>query len=77
MARGHFSDPARRIHRAPGSDRNRLARVRYEGGATSYLEVLTTDSNLFSDQLDLVSAREGEAVSLVQLYQALGGGWQQ
>ena len=58
-------------------DAARLARVRYEGGATSYLEVLTTDSNLFSDQLDLVSAREGEAVSLVQLYQALGGGWQQ
>jgi multidrug efflux system outer membrane protein len=58
-------------------DAARLARVRYQGGATSYLEVLTTDSNLFSDQLDLVSAREGEAVSLVQLYQALGGGWQQ
>ena len=58
-------------------DAARLARVRYQGGATSYLEVLTTDSNLFSDQLDLVSAREGEAESLVQLYQALGGGWQQ
>ena len=58
-------------------DAARLARVRYQGGATSYLEVLTTDSDLFSDQLDLVSAREGEAESLVQLYQALGGGWQQ
>jgi multidrug efflux system outer membrane protein len=61
---------------AAAEDAARLARVRYEGGATSYLEVLTTDSNLFSDQLDLVSAREGEAVSLVQLYQALGGAWQ-
>ena len=59
------------------ADAARLAEMRYKGGATSYLEVLTTDSNLFSDQLNLVSAQEGEALSLVQLYQALGGGWQQ
>jgi len=57
-------------------DAARLARMRFEGGATSYLEVLTTDSTLFSDQLNLVNAREGEALSLVQLYEALGGGWQ-
>lgn len=60
---------------AASQDAARLAQVRYQGGATSYLEVLTTDSNLFSAQLNLVSAREGEALSLVQLYQALGGGW--
>lgn len=60
---------------AASQDAARLARVRYQGGATSYLEVLTTDSNLFSAQLNLVSAREGEALSLVQLYGALGGGW--
>lgn len=57
-------------------DAARLAQVRYLGGATSYLEVLTTDTNLFSAQLNLVSAREGEALSLVQLYEALGGGWE-
>jgi multidrug efflux system outer membrane protein len=56
-------------------DATQLARVRYQGGATSYLEVLTTDSNLFSAQLNLVNTREGEALSLVQLYSALGGGW--
>ena len=61
---------------AAAEDAARLARMRFEGGATSYLEVLTTDSTLFSDQLNLVSAREGEALSLVQLYAALGGGWQ-
>jgi outer membrane protein, multidrug efflux system len=61
---------------AAAEDAARLARMRFEGGATSYLEVLTTDSVLFSDQLNLVSAREGEALSLVQLYEALGGGWQ-
>ena len=58
------------------ADAAHLARIQFEGGATSYLSVLTTDSTLFSAQLNLVSAREGEAQSLVQLYEALGGGWQ-
>jgi len=58
------------------ADAARLARIKFQGGGTSYLEVLTTDSTLFSAQLNLVSAREGEAQSLVQLYEALGGGWQ-
>jgi multidrug efflux system outer membrane protein len=60
---------------AAAADATRLARVRYQGGATSYLEVLTTDSNLYSAQLSLVNTQEGEALSLVQLYGALGGGW--
>jgi outer membrane protein, multidrug efflux system len=62
---------------ASAQDATRLARLRYQGGATSYLEVLTTDSDLFSAELNLVNAQEGEALSLVQLYSALGGGWQQ
>lgn len=62
---------------AAAQDATHLAHVRYDGGATSYLEVLTTDSNLFSAQLNLVASREGEALSLVQLYGALGGGWQE
>jgi multidrug efflux system outer membrane protein len=57
-------------------DATRLARLRYEGGSTGYLEVLTTDSNLFAAQLNLVTAQQGEALTLVQLYSALGGGWQ-
>jgi multidrug efflux system outer membrane protein len=57
-------------------DSTRLARLRYQGGSTSYLEVLTTDSNLYSAQLTLVTAQQGEALTLVQLYSALGGGWQ-
>jgi len=61
---------------AAAEDATRLARMRYQGGSTSYLEVLTTDSTLFSAQLNLVSTREGEAQSLVQLYGSLGGGWQ-
>jgi multidrug efflux system outer membrane protein len=57
-------------------DATRLARIRYQGGSTGYLEVLTTDSNLYAAQLNLVSAQQGEALALVQLYSALGGGWQ-
>jgi outer membrane protein, multidrug efflux system len=61
---------------AAAQDATRLARMRYEGGSTSYLEVLTTDSDLYSAQLTLVTAQQGEALTLVQLYSALGGGWQ-
>jgi outer membrane protein, multidrug efflux system len=62
---------------AAAQDATRLARLRYEGGSTAYLEVLTTDTNLYSAQLNLATAQQGEALSLVQLYSALGGGWQQ
>ena len=61
---------------AAAADSARLARLRYEGGSTAYLEVLTNDTNLFSAQLNLVTAQQGEALTLVQLYSALGGGWQ-
>jgi len=60
---------------ASAQDASRLANIRYQGGATSYLEVLTTDSNLLTAQLNLVTAQQGEALALVQLYGALGGGW--
>jgi multidrug efflux system outer membrane protein len=61
---------------AAALDATRLAHMRYQGGSTSYLEVLTTDSNLFAAQLNLVSAQQGEALTLVDLYSSLGGGWQ-
>ena len=61
---------------AAAADSARLARLRYEGGSTAYLEVLTNDTNLFSAQLNLATAQQGEALTLVQLYSALGGGWQ-
>jgi multidrug efflux system outer membrane protein len=53
-----------------------LARLRYAGGNTSYLEVLTTDTDLYDAQVNLARAQAQEAGSLVQLYAALGGGWQ-
>jgi outer membrane protein, multidrug efflux system len=61
---------------AAAQDATRLARLRYEAGSTGYLEVLTTDSTLFTAQLNLVTAQQNEALTLVQLYGALGGGWQ-
>jgi multidrug efflux system outer membrane protein len=61
---------------AAAQDATRLARMRYQGGSTSYLEVLTTDTNLYSAQLNLVNAQQNEALTLVQLYGSLGGGWQ-
>ncbi len=61
---------------AATQDATRLARLRYQGGSTAYLEVLTTDTNLFNAQLSLVSSQQAEALTLVQLYSALGGGWQ-
>ncbi len=60
---------------ASATDAVRLARMRYQAGSTSYLEVLTNDANLYSAQLTLETARQQEALSLVQLYNALGGGW--
>ena len=61
---------------ASAQDSTRLARIRYQGGATAYLEVLTTDTALYSAQLNLISAQQAEALTIVQLYSALGGGWQ-
>ncbi|MEA2544153.1 MAG: outer membrane protein multidrug efflux system, partial [Acidobacteriaceae bacterium] len=61
---------------ASAEDATRLARLRYNGGSTSYLEVLTNDTNYYSAQLNLAVAQEDEALSIVQLYSALGGGWQ-
>jgi outer membrane protein, multidrug efflux system len=53
-----------------------LSRVRYRGGATSYLEVLTSETNYYSAEVGLAAAILQERLTLVQLYNALGGGWE-
>jgi outer membrane protein, multidrug efflux system len=58
-------------------DATRLSDMRYRGGVTSYLEVLDSDTRYFDAQLSLAQARLNERLALVQLYNALGGGWQQ
>jgi multidrug efflux system outer membrane protein len=54
---------------------SRLSAVRYRGGIASYLEVLTNDATYFNAELDLARAQLSERLSVVQLYNALGGGW--
>lgn len=58
------------------ADADRLARIQYQGGVTAYLDVLTQETQYFTAQLGLAQARLNELNSAVQLYQALGGGWQ-
>lgn len=60
---------------ASAQDAARLSEMRFRAGATDYLEVLTNETNHFTDELTLVQAQFNELQALVQLYQALGGGW--
>jgi multidrug efflux system outer membrane protein len=62
---------------AAAQDSSRLAHVRYDAGSTAYLEVLTNETNYLAAELVLSQSRLDEMLSLVQIYSALGGGWQQ
>ncbi|MFZ0859180.1 MAG: efflux transporter outer membrane subunit [Candidatus Sulfotelmatobacter sp.] len=57
-------------------DAARLSEMRYRGGATSYLEVLTNETNSFNAELGLAQAQLNELLGLVDIYRNLGGGWQ-
>jgi multidrug efflux system outer membrane protein len=57
-------------------DRLRLAYLRYRGGVDTQLNALDADRDLYQAQLDLARLRLEEMLSVVQLYKALGGGWQ-
>jgi multidrug efflux system outer membrane protein len=52
-----------------------VAEVRYEGGLTSYMEVLDLQRSLFNTELQASEALQLHHSSVVQLYKALGGGW--
>jgi multidrug efflux system outer membrane protein len=58
-------------------DAAQLSEMRYRGGAASYLEVLTNETNYFDAELGLAQAQSNELVALVRIYRNLGGGWQQ
>ena len=58
-------------------DRSRLAYLRYQGGVDTLLNALDADRDLFSSELSLTQTKRNELLSLVQLYKALGGGWQE
>jgi multidrug efflux system outer membrane protein len=57
-------------------DRSRLAYLRYQGGIDTLLNALDADRDLFNSELSLAQTRRNELLGLVQLYKALGGGWQ-
>jgi len=57
-------------------DRKRLAYRRYQGGVDTMLNALNADQDLFAAELSLAQAKLEEYRTLVQLYKALGGGWQ-
>ena len=57
-------------------DRTRLAYVRYRGGVDTLLNALDADRDQFQAELTLTLIRRNELLSVVQLYKALGGGWQ-
>jgi multidrug efflux system outer membrane protein len=58
-------------------DRKRLAYMRFRGGVDTMLNALNSDQDLFRAELSLAQVRRDELLSLVQLYKALGGGWQE
>ena len=58
-------------------DRSRLAYLRYQGGVDTLLNALDADRDLFDSELNLAQTKRNELLALVQLYKALGGGWQQ
>ena len=53
----------------------RLSRARYDAGIVDFLEVLDTERTLFNSELDESATRQSALTAVVQLYQALGGGW--
>ncbi len=63
--------------RAAARQASELSGIRYKGGATSYLEVLRSETDLFDAEIDLAQAHLNERLAVVQVYNALGGGWQQ
>ncbi len=62
---------------AAAEDATRLSNARYSGGVASYLEVLDSDTRYFNAQVSLAQAQLNERLALVQIYNALGGGWEQ
>ena len=54
----------------------RLANIRYDSGLSAYFEVLEAQQQLFPAEISLAQTRRDQLVAVVNLYRALGGGWQ-
>jgi outer membrane protein, multidrug efflux system len=62
---------------AAAQDTDRLSKILYQHGGASFLQVLTSENNDLTAQLNLAQAQLNERLALVQLYNALGGGWEE
>ncbi|PJO22179.1 multidrug transporter [Burkholderia glumae AU6208] len=76
-ARGTYDQQIAALSRNEAAQRRRyaLSDLRYRNGADSYLAVLTAQTDLYTAQTTLISARLARWTNLVDLYRALGGGW--
>ncbi|SDG82182.1 efflux transporter outer membrane subunit [Paraburkholderia phenazinium] len=76
-ARGTYDEQIAALERDTFAEQRRLdlSDLRYRNGVDSYLSVLTAQTSLYSAQQALISARVARLTNLVDLYQALGGGW--
>ncbi|HVE09378.1 MAG TPA: efflux transporter outer membrane subunit [Paraburkholderia sp.] len=76
-ARGTFDQQIAALERDTFAEQRRLdlSDLRYRNGVDSYLAVLTAQTDLYTVQLLLTNARVQRLSNLVDLYQALGGGW--
>ena len=67
---------ARRKQVAATQNSLKLSDARYRGGVDSYLSLLDAQRSLYAAELELIGVRLIEATNRVELYKALGGGWQ-
>ncbi|RFU46896.1 efflux transporter outer membrane subunit [Paraburkholderia sp. DHOC27] len=76
-ARGTYDQQIEALERDVVAEQRRLdlSELRYKNGVDSYLSVLTAQTDLYSAQQALISARVQRLTNLVDLYQYLGGGW--
>lgn len=76
-AKGTYDDQIKALERVTFAEQRRLdlSTLRYKSGVDSYLTVLTAQTDLYTAQQTLITARMQRLTNLVDLYRALGGGW--
>jgi multidrug efflux system outer membrane protein len=79
MAREQIAESRARLTKAVAAyqEATRIAMERYKRGQSSYYEVLQEQQLLFPAQNNLALTQLNQLTTVVQLYRALGGGWQQ
>ncbi|HET9784139.1 MAG TPA: efflux transporter outer membrane subunit [Terriglobales bacterium] len=76
LRRDHETRAQQQQLAAAAAKAEQLSNILYKNGGGSYLQVLVAETNSFNAQLALSQAELNERLALVELYNALGGGWQ-